>query len=139
MAQFDHFEGKMVEELADQICEKLKQHRVLPAAFRRAASVNSPMEVKRLTDVLVGRDEEVQVLLETLEARKTVVVWGGPGEGKSAVAAEAACRLWESGGAPGGVVRADFAGASAVALHSGVQAELAVPDLLNEACMPAGA
>ena len=92
-----------------------------------------------MTDALVGRDEEVQWLMDTLKARKTVVVWGGPGEGKSAVAAEAACRLWESGGAPGGVVRADFAGASAVALHSGVQAELAVPDLSNEACMPAGA
>ena len=46
---------------------------------------------------LIGREPDVAWVTGWLQRRGTAFVWGGPGEGKTSVAMEAACRLQEDG------------------------------------------
>jgi MoxR-like ATPase len=49
----------------------------------------------RTTDSLVGREVEVEAVLASLQQHGAAVIWGGPGEGKTTIAIEAAARLRE--------------------------------------------
>ena len=66
-----------------------------------------PVFVWRQTRHLVGRDQEISDLKKAVLEARTAVVWGGPGEGKSTVAAEVALQLHESGQLPRGVFSLD--------------------------------
>ena len=46
-----------------------------------------------MTSVLIGREGEVEAVLTSLRQHGAAVIWGGPGEGKTTVAKEAAARL----------------------------------------------
>ena len=57
--------------------------------------LGSPL--RRAAIQLVGRKLDVEWVEKRLRRHGTAVVWGGPGEGKTSVAMEAACRLQEAG------------------------------------------
>ena len=52
--------------------------------------------VGRSASTLHGREDEVKAVLESLVEHGAAVIWGGPGEGKTAVAMEAAEQLHEN-------------------------------------------
>jgi MoxR-like ATPase len=61
---------------------------------RRMCIMSQCEELKaRRTRELVGRQDELERVLQALGSKKVVVIHGGPGEGKSRLAAEAASRL----------------------------------------------
>ena len=64
-----------------------------------AAGAYSALSLYRTTRKLVGREEQVNAVLESLREHGAAIVWGSPGEGKTAVAAEAGCRLQEDASA----------------------------------------
>lgn len=76
-----------------------------------------PMFAKRQADRFIGRDRELQSVCEAIQAGGSVIMVGGPGEGKSMLANEAGLRLWEWGTCPAGVFRVDLRGAQTVAAH----------------------
>jgi Cdc6-like AAA superfamily ATPase len=61
---------------------------------------------------LVGRQAELQELLDGLRERRCVVISGGPGEGKTALAQEAVQTLWSKKALPGGAYVVDLNGES---------------------------
>ncbi len=60
-----------------------------------AASARSELLLCRNTRNLIGREQQVSAVLESLRQHGAAVIWGSPGEGKTSVAAEAGCRLQE--------------------------------------------
>lgn len=71
-----------------------------------------PKNIYRSTRIpLVGRDTELGEVLSSLHKHGAAVLWAGPGEGKSALALEAACREWEAGRCLGGCLSVDMKGA----------------------------
>lgn len=58
---------------------------------------------------LFGRDAALAGAREVLQRERQLVIVGGPGEGKSAVAAETAHRMADDNLLPGGVVTGDLA------------------------------
>ena len=68
-----------------------------PSAGVTAAT--SMLSLCRNTRHLVGREQQVTAVQKSLQQRGAAVIWGSPGEGKTAVAAEAGCRLQEDAGA----------------------------------------
>ena len=68
------------------------------------------MRLIRKARPLLGREQEVQKVVQSLLQHSAAVIWGGPGEGKSSVATEAACRLWEAGKCESGCFEVDLQG-----------------------------
>jgi hypothetical protein len=60
---------------------------------------------------LLGRDTELAMLRNSLQRVRRSTIVGGPGEGKSALAAEAAYLMYEGKMLPGGVFMVDLAAA----------------------------
>ena len=73
----------------------------------------SPATCCRGTESCLGRADELSELLSALAAERQVMLVGGPGEGKSALAAEAAHVLSEQRRLPGGAYIVDLATAPA--------------------------
>ena len=63
--------------------------------------------------LLLGRDEMLKDVRDTLQRERQLFIVGGPGEGKSAVAAEVAHLMRSDRQLPGGVFRVDLAGCPA--------------------------
>lgn len=80
----------------------LKAAGKLPRAFQPRSQFQVPMQVDRSAQPLIGRATAVRHAMRSLEERGTALIWGCPGEGKSAVAREVVCRLWDAGKCPGG-------------------------------------
>ena len=68
-----------------------------------------PRNMLRRPPLLLGRSAIVAEVQHLLKQSQLVMVVGGPGEGKSALAAEVAHHLWESGRVPGGAYAIDLA------------------------------
>ena len=60
-----------------------------------AAVARSALSLCRSTRNLVGRTQQVEAVLGSLRRHGAAVIWGSPGEGKTALAAEAGCCLQE--------------------------------------------
>lgn len=78
-----------------------------------SADRRAPNFLARKTDLLHGRDEEMRWLLERLatdSAFSAVVIYGGAGDGKSAIAMEFGMQLYEAGQLPGGAYVVNMAG-----------------------------
>ena len=72
---------------------------VTPTGAACATTCHSTLSLFRSTRNLVGREREVQAVSQSLRQHGVAVIWGSPGEGKTAVAAEAGCRLLEDASA----------------------------------------
>ena len=83
---------QLVTAVVDRVEEKLKALGRVPSGFVRGAR-SVAWTLSRMTTALVGRETEVQDVLASLRQHGAAVIWGGPGEGKSTIAMEAAARL----------------------------------------------
>ena len=87
---------QLVDNVVKRIVGKLKDLDRVPRDYvRRYGRGPSVWTLSCTTDSLVGREAEVKVVLASLRQHGAAVIWGGPGEGKTTVAMEAAARLRE--------------------------------------------
>ncbi|KAK9809541.1 hypothetical protein WJX73_010756 [Symbiochloris irregularis] len=70
----------------------------------------TPMFAQRLAERMIGREQELHAVCEALRQYSSVVIVGGPGEGKSTLANEAAKRMYEWGSCPAGIFYVDLQG-----------------------------
>ncbi len=61
---------------------------------------------------LFGRAEEEQQVLDGLQKHRCVIISGGPGEGKTALAQKVVWDMWERRELPGGACPVNLAGKS---------------------------
>ena len=84
---------QLADAIVERVLEKLKVlGRVQPDYTWIRGRRPSVWTLSRTTDSLVGREEDVAAVLDSLR-QGAAFVWGGPGEGKTTVAMEAAARL----------------------------------------------
>ena len=83
---------QLVDAIVDRVTTKLKDLGRVPRDHVRGARPVA-WTLSRTTTALVGREAEVEDVLGSLRQHGAAVIWGGPGEGKSTVAREAAARL----------------------------------------------
>ena len=102
--------------------KRLEEAEALKAPYRPHGQPEVPMQLCRLAMPLFCREDEVQLVVQSLLEHSAAVIWGGPGEGKSSVAMEAGCRLWESGTCLGGCFQGDMNGELATAQGQDVTA-----------------
>jgi phosphate starvation-inducible protein PhoH len=104
--------------IRDAIIDRLREHELLPPGYQRpSSSVDSqgaaavaPLNLTRLASVVIGREVEQQKIMQHLQKGKAVILRGGPGEGKSTLAMDAACTLYESGAVSRGALSVDLSG-----------------------------
>lgn len=65
---------------------------------------------------LIGREEEVDLVVAGLQKHRCVIMSGEPGEGKTALAQKVVRDLWERGDLPGGAYTVDLAGGTVTLL-----------------------
>ena len=92
------------------MAQHLQVANLLPPKCEARDQLEIPMQLYRIPQALLGREAEVQQVLGSLLEHHAAVIWGGPGEGKSSIAMEAGCRLWDSGKCLGGCFTIDCLG-----------------------------
>ena len=100
----------MAMAVRDVVLDALKAQGQLPKYYVLRRMLEIPKQVWRCAHPLVGRDSELQHIMDSLDRHRAAVVWGGPGEGKSSLAMEAACQLWDQGRCLGGCFYVDCLG-----------------------------
>ena len=84
----------LVDQIVERVLHKLKalgrvpRHVTLGHDRRPAA-----WTLGRMTKRIIGREAEIEAVLASLQQHGAAVIWGGPGEGKTSIAMEAAARL----------------------------------------------
>ena len=114
VAQYCGLGGRIAMAVRDTVLDDLEAlgqlpQDCVPQLLRSMREV--PMQVRRRVRLLLGRDSEVTQVVDSLEEHQAAVIWGGPGEGKSSIAMEAACRLWDRSKCLGGCFAIDCLGA----------------------------
>ena len=85
---------KLVDDIVERVVKQLKDLGRVPRDYVLTQGRRPALwTLSRTTDSLVGREDEVEVVLASLRQHGAAVIWGGPGEGKTTVAMEAAARL----------------------------------------------
>jgi Mrp family chromosome partitioning ATPase len=84
----------LVDQIVERVLTKLKDLSRVPRDVtlnhsRRPAAWTLGHTIKPI----VGREAEIQAVLGSLQQHNAAVIWGGPGEGKTTIAMEAAARL----------------------------------------------
>ena len=108
--QFLNMGGRIAMAVRNAVLDELMASGKLQHYVPRSM-LQIPMQLWRKTGALVGRESEVQQIVDSLDTHRVAVIWGGPGEGKSSIAMEAACRLWDSRKCMGGCFEVDCMGA----------------------------
>ena len=86
--------AQLADIIVERVLQRLKDLGRVPRDFARNLDTRPAVwTLSRTTNALVGREREVKVVLAALRRHGAAVVWGGPGEGKTTVAMEAARRL----------------------------------------------
>ena len=106
------FKGKQAEEAVKMVVEKLIAAGKLPKNYGNAARNLLPRD-----GALLGREHELRCVLSALESERQITIVAGPGEGKTALAAEAAHVLSDIGWLPGGAYAVDLSTAPAAGAH----------------------
>ena len=94
--QFCGYIGRMAFSVRALVVQHLKEAKLLPAHFVPRDQLEISMQLHRIAQPLLGREAEVQQILDSLMEHHAAIIWGGPGEGKSSIAMEAGCRLWDA-------------------------------------------
>ena len=110
-AQFCGYIGRMAFSVRAMVVHHLVEAKLLPAHYVPRDQLEIPMQLHRIAQPLLGREAEVQQVLKCLLEHHAAVIWGGPGEGKSSIAMEAGCRLWDAEKCLGGCFVVDCLGA----------------------------
>ena len=85
---------QLADVIVERVLQKLKDLGRVPRGFVRSPARRPAMwTLSQTTNSLVGREGEVEVVVASLRQHGSAVVWGGPGEGKTTIAMEAATRL----------------------------------------------
>ena len=109
--QFNGYLGTMAFFVRSAVVQHLKEAKLLPAHYVTRDQLEVPMQLHRIAQPLLGREEEVQQVLDCLLKHHAAIIWGGPGEGKSSIAMEAGCRLWDADKCLGGCFAVNCLGA----------------------------
>lgn len=114
LPQRDGFNRSMVDQVVKGVLEQLIKRGRLPQGFQLSQHARGPMHLDRLITQMHGQERHwaVSEVKTSLVEHRAAVLWGGPGEGKSTVAIEAAWQLWQDGLCQGGVLKLDVAGES---------------------------
>ena len=84
----------LVDAIVGRVERKLKALGRVPRNFVRHQGRRPALwTIDRMTNSLIGREGDVQLVLKSLRQHGAAVIWGGPGEGKTTIAMEAAARL----------------------------------------------
>ena len=103
--------GNMAWYVKAVVVKYLKEANLLPPHYVSRDQLQDPMQPHRIAQPLLGREAEVQQVMDSLTKHHAAVIWAGPGEGKSSLAREAGCRLWEAEKCQGGCFVVDCIGA----------------------------
>ena len=114
--QFGGYIGRMAISVRKRIVHGLVSAGLLPQGRQARTLLEVPMQLRRIAQPLLGRDVEVEQVIGSLKEHGAAVVWGGPGEGKSSVAMEAACRMWDAEQCLGGCFLVNCVGAQVAGL-----------------------
>ena len=109
--QFCGYIGRMAFSVRALVVQHLIEAKLLPAHYVPRDQLDIPMQLHRIAQPLLGREAEVQQVMGSLLEHHAAVIWGGPGEGKSSIAMEAGCRLWDAEKCLGGCFSIDCLGA----------------------------
>eukprot|EP00611_Tribonema_gayanum_P026992 TRINITY_DN6551_c0_g1_i1.p1 TRINITY_DN6551_c0_g1~~TRINITY_DN6551_c0_g1_i1.p1 ORF type:complete len:932 (-),score=196.62 TRINITY_DN6551_c0_g1_i1:118-2913(-) len=112
-AQADGCESQVATSVADTILAHLERTKLDQVPFETKGpgvsdELVSPFFLQRTTNNLVGREAVVEEVKTKLMKQRSVVLYGEAGEGKTAVAMEAAAQLCEQGHFPGGSFMVDM-------------------------------
>ena len=116
LAQARFYQGQLASMAVDSVIDCLqKAGRLIPGYSLGMPQCHVPANVRRL----IGRERELQQVLAGLDGdARCMVIQGGPGEGKSALAQAAVWQLREHGKVPGGAYLVNLAGDSRCLLNS---------------------
>ena len=108
MAQTRFYQRQLASMAVDSVIRCLQEAGRLPQGY----SLGKPQcHVPANARWLIGREQELQEVLKGLEGNtRCVVISGGPGEGKSALAQAAVWQLRDQGKLPGGAYCVNLAG-----------------------------
>jgi hypothetical protein len=107
------WQGDLAAKAMAACIDILKDAGVLPAGYQLRSSCSLPMWLDRPTHQLVARDEEAEELrsgLMDVAGSHAVLLWGGPGEGKSELARSVGLALYNQGHLSGGAFQVDMTG-----------------------------
>ena len=87
---------QLADEIVRRVLDELQGLGRVPRDFVRGQGTR-PIQwtLSRAAATLFGRDAEVAAVIASLRQHSAAVIWGGPGEGKSTIAREAAAQLRE--------------------------------------------
>ena len=107
LAQARHYQGVSAAHAADAVTRCLQAEGRLPEGY----SLTMPRcFVPSNPGSLLGQAKEQQEVLDGLQKNRCVIISGGPGEGKTAMAQKVVWDLWERGELPGGAYPVNLAG-----------------------------
>ncbi len=87
---------QLANDIVKRVEQKLKDVGRVPRDFvRNPGRRPAVWTLSRTTTSLIGREDEVQLVFTSLRQHGAAVIAGGPGEGKTTIAMEAAARLRE--------------------------------------------
>ncbi len=97
-------------EVLKECVERLKEKGELSPAFSlRASKQKEPLFLDR-PGKLVGRAAQIEAVKEGLLGHQDVLLYGGPGEGKTTILRHVGRELYEQGEYPGGAFEVDLTG-----------------------------
>ena len=106
-AQARHYQGMFATSAVEAVIHCLQALGRLPEGY----SLGKPRCFVPINpSSLIGRVEEEHQVLDGLQKHRCVIISGGPGEGKTALAQKVVWDMWERGEAPGGVYPVNLAG-----------------------------
>ena len=85
---------RLADAIVGRVMPKLRDLRRVPSGLQVVLNDTAPVwTLSRTTNALVGRAIELEMVLASLRRHGAAVISGGPGEGKTTVAMQAAARL----------------------------------------------
>ena len=108
-AQVDRFYCKTADEVVAHVIDLFKAIGRLPASFP-VIPLPDPVFASRQTQHMLGRRADLQTVSQPVGNEQKVLVAGGPGNLKSALALDAGLQLLEQGASLAGVLVADLHG-----------------------------
>ena len=105
--------GELADDVADRCVKALINMGRLRRGYARRDTRQLPMLLERPTMGVVGRAAELAAIRKGLEQQRHVLVYGGPGEGKTTLVRSVGGSMFEEDAFPAGTFEVDLTGAHA--------------------------